>query len=132
MFVSRNEACYDDVLLNNVLVRYDQRHEYYRLYHGNLYLSEIRRAGLLAYWIVKYRPFTVKMKETGKWSQARLINEAIALHIIFGQIVKLTDRKLRVAQDFQARILHAFREHDLSKEAFMLIAESLYETIYKP
>lgn len=129
----------DKGAITKIVIRVDQRAEYYKLYHNNTQLSEIRKAALLAYWILKYKPFRIEMKDPSKWQNRLRINEQIALACILstvarnihrdGDAVPQDDPSLRVSDDYRKKLLHSFREHDLSKEALIGMAESLLETV---
>jgi uncharacterized protein (DUF2237 family) len=121
--------------LAKVAVRVDQRREYYRIFHENTRLSEVRSAALIAYWIIKYRPFSIPdwivpgTKSGENWKmRASYTNEGVALHCILGAIKEIRSSSgdaLVIPDDFITRLNHALREHDLSKESMMIIAESL-------
>ena len=123
----------DNFILGRIIVRVDQRNEYFKIYHANTRLSEMRRAGLLAYWILKYRPFGIETADKSKWQNKLKVNEAVALHMILGMVSKLahgnSEIKLMVSPEYCRKILHGFREQELSKEAFMIVADSLLENV---
>jgi hypothetical protein len=131
--ISVPEAISDPIILGRIAVRVDQRCEYYRIYHENTYLSEIRKMALLAYWIIKYRPFQIKMRDASKWQNRLKVNESIAFRMMLGMVIKIItqnqNRTIDVPSDYKQKILHAFREHDLTKESVMLVAESLLQQV---
>lgn len=130
--ISPNEAMADEEMLGNIIVRVDQRCEYYKIFHENTYLDEIRKTAILAYWITKYRPFHIEMRDSAKWQNRIKINEVMALHLILGIISKIIStipqtKQLSVSPEYRKKIFHAFKEHDISKESIMVIADSLLE-----
>ena len=129
--IEKREIFIDYDILGKIAVRLDQRCEYFKIYHKNTYLSEMRRVGILAYWIIKYKPFEIKMGDPYAWQNKIKINETIALHMIMCMVVRLVCRDdskhLNISDSYRKKILHSFTEHDLTKEAFMIVAESLYE-----
>ena len=119
-----DDAECDDDKLYRVVERVDQRLEYYRIYHENMHLSEVRAMGVAAFWILKYRPFQITVKGVHTYP-----NEGMALHIILSMISVIQKQKLSIDPDFTRRIIHAFKEHDLTMISMMLIADSLLQDV---
>jgi hypothetical protein len=115
----------DDKLLGDILVRVDQRKEYYKIYHNGTELWELRESALIAYWILKYRPFKIPGVDYSR------VNERIALHFLESVAFAIHKHKKQASPPFsdafRNRVLHSFAEHDVSKEQLMLLAEAMYE-----
>ena len=129
--VRKNELLFDWVVIGNIIERIEQRKVYYRIYHKNTELCEIRQVALLAYWIIRYRPFNCLIN--GKICSNIKLNENIAYHMIIGALVGLKTKNkpnyfVNFSQEYKRKIIHTFSEHDVSKELIILIAESLNET----
>jgi hypothetical protein len=125
----------DYASLSRIVIRVDQRIEYFKIYHSNTNMWELRQAALKAYWVLKYRPFRIQKAVLSYTREQARINEKVALHILWSAIVALRiaeDSSYKVASFSRVyidRILHAFSEHDICKEEMMMIAESLYERV---
>jgi hypothetical protein len=114
-------------LLGDTIVRVIKRKDYYEVFHEGVQLNEAKEAALLAYWIIKYRPFSVVI-EKSETVQANLrINEGFAAFIIFSSAINGGNL---LSPAYVNTLMYAFQYWDLSKEAIMLIAETLYETNY--
>jgi hypothetical protein len=131
--LSDNDLIVNYGSLTKISQRIDQRKEYFKIYHRNTHLSEIREAGLHAYWICKYRPFSSKylFHQDNPVKGNYLINEIVALHVILSVIIETTHRKVKPFHTIPRNILkdltYSFGQHELCKEAFMIIAEMMYE-----
>lgn len=44
---------------NEVFIRIDKRRDYFIIFHDETYINEIREASLLAYWLIKFKPFNI-------------------------------------------------------------------------
>lgn len=120
------------VLLTEALVRIDKRRDYFMIFHDDTDMNEIKEAALLAYWILKFKPFSVKNEGVEK--KYRQINEAFAVFVIYSVIKEVSERnsdmKFSISKGYNAKIIYAFKFWDLSKEAIMLVAESLCEAAH--
>ena len=119
-------------LLAEVLVRVDKRKDYFVIYHDDTEMNEIKEAALLAYWLIKFKPFSVKKPDLNiKYAS---INEHFALFVVYSAIKERTRRvskmKFRVSKDYTHKISYALKYWDLSKESLMLISETLCEAMY--
>jgi hypothetical protein len=131
----------DDVVTNyasiiKIAQRIDQRKEYFKIYHNNTHMSEIREAGLHAYWICKYRPFSLK-RTTNQDDPIKgdyLLNEMVAIKVIISMITAVIgDKPFRsIPYNIFKDLTYSFGQHELCKESFLLIAEMLYEYAIVP
>lgn len=119
----------DEKLIGDLLVRVDKRFDYYRIFHKDTYLSEVREAAIEAYWILKYKPIRMIECKLYEGESFDHINESFALFLVFSVIA---ERRRRLGQpDFAVnqaclnQLIYAMRHWDLSKEALMLIAVAL-------
>ncbi len=112
--------------LIEAIVRTFKRKEYYKYFHNIDSISELKQASLLCFWIMKLKPFTVLLDDSLLRAS---VNEKFALNIILSTIqylvwskgltFKMPDRSL--IQD----IIYSFKYRDLSKEAIMMLSDSL-------
>lgn len=127
-----NDIAVNTPLLAEVLVRVDKRKDYFVIYHDDTEMNEIKEAALLAYWLIKFKPFSVKNPDLSiKYAS---INERFALFVVYSTIKERTRRvskmKFRVSKDYTRKISYALKYWDLSKESLMLISETLCEAMY--
>ena len=124
----------NETLLRQVLIRVDQRKEYFHIFHELGYCTSIKEAALLAYWISKLKPFSVNNNHEGlidRYKDTR-INDGFAIHLILSAIKSdFADngygKKLIISDAYIGQLDYAFKHWELSKEALMLVAESLCE-----
>jgi len=122
----------DRDLIDDINSRAHQRINYYLFFHGT-HLQQSRQVALKSYWILRYRPLRLMSKAF--WDKEYDINVYFAFFIMFAQAlgelfvnlpkkvqVTVTNEVLRKHEDDYIR---AFSEYDISKEAMMLISESL-------
>lgn len=117
--------------MGELLVRVDKRKDYFIIYHDNTEMNEIKEAALLAYWILKFKPISVKTDDLILKRKYDQINEAFAVFILYSTIMEETKRvdgmRFSISKEYNKKIMYAFKFWDLSKESIMLIAESLCE-----
>lgn len=138
--LSFEDVDYDMVMLTTLLIRIDKRKDYFRIFHDDTKINEIKEAGLMAYWILKFSPIKIK-KQEGNLAKEDLytkysgkINIGFAIFILYSTLMEETSRvknmKFSISKDYNERLKYAFKYWDLSKEAIMLIAETLFEGMY--
>ena len=131
--LSINDIKVNNPLLAEVLVRIDKRRDYFVIYHDETDMNEIKEAALLAYWLIKFKPFSVKKE--GLDIKYATINEQFAMFVIYSTIKERTKRvskmKFSVSKDYTRKMSYAFKYWDLSKESLMLISETLCEAMNK-
>lgn len=119
-------------LINEINVRVDKRKDYYRIFHDKK-LSEVRYAALQSYWILKFKPFLI-LSEKGSTYNFN-INCGFAVYILLGGVSEYIEREyhgkkvLNIDEKYLTKIKYAFKYWDLSKEAIMLIAETLCRSV---
>ena len=130
--ISPEKIEFDYTLINEINVRVDRRKDYYIVFHKETYLSEVREAALLAFWILKFKPFLI-VSDVGK-DYVLNVNCGFATYILFGAVSEYVKResqrkgenkKFKVTSEYLNNLQYAFKYWDLSKEAMMLIAETL-------
>lgn len=123
------EIEFDFKLINEINIRVDKRKDYYIVFHKETYLNEVREFALLAFWVLKFKPFLIT-SEDGKDYNLN-INCGFAAYIILAAVDEYIHRKsdgkkkLAVTKEYLEKFKYALKYWDLSKEALMLIAETL-------
>ena len=55
-----NNIVVDAPAVAEIFVRVDKRKDYFIIFHDDTDMNEIKEAALMAYWILKFKPFSVK------------------------------------------------------------------------
>ena len=123
-----------------ILQRVEKRRQYFRYFHEGMEINEIKQAALVAYWVLKFRPFSYCYDNTSGLSALELdekykaLNERLAfLYIVSAcrENAKIREFERKELSDgLVSEIIYAFKYWDLSKEAVILIAEVLGEAFY--
>lgn len=124
-----------------ILQRVEKRRQYFQYFHNGMEINEVKQAALVAYWILKFRPFSYRsdkqndfMQELELTEQYKALNERFAFFYILSACRKGAD-----ILDFQCQspsnalvseVIYAFKYWDLSKEAVILIAETIGESFF--
>lgn len=127
------------MLLQEAVIRIDKRRVYFSIFHDETIISETKEAALWAYWIVKFKPISIKNDEICKMTpeqRARLvhINEKFAAYLIFCAVsgdAKLHGESFNVAEGYDEKLVYALKYWNLNKSAFLMIIESLCARISK-
>lgn len=124
--------------LAEIAVRVDKRAQYYSYFHEGMNISERKRAGLYAYWIVKFRPFTIILRdntivspEEKLWISA--VNEKFAAFFLYAGILEysahLDGPSFLVSNASKASyhnaLEYALRFRHISIDAMMLLVETM-------
>ena len=129
-----NNIVVDAPAVAEIFVRVDKRKDYFIIFHDDTDMNEIKEAALMAYWILKFKPFSVKSEDIVVRRKYSQINEAFAVFILYSTIKEETKRiegmEFLISKEFNQKIMYAFKFWDISKEALMLIAESLCEAMH--
>lgn len=115
-----------------IFVRVDERSDYYLYYHSTedhrMKMSIHKEMALIAYWILKYKPFRLKNinDEEDFYEKYKCsVNDLIATLLVIGYILKNTDGKVK---DFSSQkietLVYDFAHRDISKEAMIMYIES--------
>ena len=122
-------AC-DFPALSEIIVRIDKRKDYFNIFHEHTEMNETKEMALLAYWIIKFRPFSSKTELDRKYDH---LNEVFAIYVLLSAIKEEADRdpdkSFFLSADYLRKLSYGFRYWDISKEAMMLISESLSEAM---
>lgn len=132
--LSPEEVGIQRALLPYVIVRVDKRKKYFLTFHEGTKINEIKQAALVAYWILKFRPFMVCSEDPIYVRDFVRINEGFALFYILSACTQCAKKRGVVPTEPTGRlideIMYGFTYWDLSKEAIILIAETIGEAFY--
>lgn len=137
-FVSNNgydpkNISIDEKTVMSIIAKVDQRKRYFEYFH-NIKMSEFKEVALIAFWYIKLRPISVcSTDESVRNSKIfAAINEKLALYYIFSTYRKMlkkfalpTDPLDKLPRAFINEILYSFEYRDISKEALILLVESM-------
>ena len=112
--------------LIDIIVRVDKRKAYYHCFH-DMSINECKEVALYAYWILKLRPFTITDEKYKKNSDACIINESFAIHII-GLILESTGRIKNtdnIKDSYYNFLEYSFRFRNFTIDSFIVLIESI-------
>lgn len=129
--IDMNSIEFDFKLMNEVNIRVDKRKDYYMIFHETN-LNEVREAALTAFWILKFKPFLIT---DPRGEQCELnVNCGFAAYVILSAAREYISRKYGGDKTFSIddegylqRFKYSLKYWDLSKEALMMLAETLCE-----
>lgn len=132
--LSSQEVGIQKALLPYVIVRVDKRKKYFLIFHEGTKINEIKQAALTAYWILKFRPFRFCGNDPVRARDNVRLNEGFALFYILSACMQHAKEKGFEPTEPTGRlideIMYGFTYWDLSKEAIILIAETIGEAFY--
>lgn len=120
--------------LKDIIIRLDMRRLYFFIYHKKMDANEYKvNAGLLVFWILKLRPFWMRIQEddTDEMIEtATYINERICLHIVLSLLREYNSDFFKYGKDlvmaYTNELEYSFRYRDLSKESMFLLFDPFY------
>lgn len=112
--------------LAEVVTRKFKRKEYFKFFHNMKNISELKEVSLLCFWIIKLKPFTILDDK----SPLRVaINEKFSFNLILSTIKYLLDKQGKDFKEpdksFMQDIIYSFKYRDISKEAMMMLVDSI-------
>lgn len=116
-------------LINEINIRIDKRRDYYIIFHDETHLSEVRETALIAFWILKFKPFMLKSDGGSEYNLN--LNSSFAAYVILAAVSENIEREyggskvLSINEEYIKKFKYALKYWDLSKEAMMLVAETL-------
>lgn len=132
--LSPENVCIQRTLLPRVILRVDKREGYFIVFHDQTHINEIKQAALVAYWILKLRPFMVKTDDPELSHKYCRINEGFAMFYLLSAFKQYARRKGNAVTELSDRLIdevkYAFTYWDLSKESCILIAETIGEAFF--
>lgn len=124
-----------------ILQRVEKRRQYFHYFHDDMEINEVKQAALVAYWVLKFRPFSYRSDGQGGLKAEleasddyKALNERFAYFYILSACLegaRTLDRPYRMPSNGLAyEVAYAFKYWDLSKEAVILIAEIIGEAFF--
>lgn len=121
-------------MLTESFVRIDKRKDYFIIFHDDTDMNEIKETALLVYWLLKFKPFRIKDSNVLMHKKYRHINEAFSLFLIYSVLKQESvcheNVVFHISKEYNDKMMYAFRHWDISKEALMLVLESLCEGMH--
>ncbi|MCL1910634.1 MAG: hypothetical protein FWG13_00300 [Leptospirales bacterium] len=109
-------------IMYEIIERIEKRRIYFHIYYDRCKMGELNEGSLMCFWILKLNPFH------GNGIANNILNTKIALCLFMNMLhyhAKKENKKLSITKNMLNDIFYAFRFRDLSKEAIMILAESL-------
>jgi len=137
--VPRHSIVHNHGALVEIALRIDQRKDYFHYFHspkgrGKIAaMSQTKKLALLAYWIIRYKPFAQGSAEADRCYAKNkcTINELIALFILKIDVTSVPgvdyEKAMRFLYDpeVEKNMVHTFMHGDMTKESMILLFDSL-------
>lgn len=134
--LKREDIVYNDALLMKIIVRVDQRSDYFTYFHSTIddkgqvtvdEMSQYKRIALLCFWLIKYKPFRIrdeKLDFSYYCQNHCTLNETFATYIFISQInsskmLTKQQKKYYKSPGYVKDLFYKFMHHDISKEAMI-------------
>jgi hypothetical protein len=111
----------EGAVLLEALERIEKRRVYFHVFH-KFRMGELNEGALMCFWIIKLHPFKHAKMNTND------LNACIAVYVLASvvkHVAQKQGKRINLSQNMAENIRYAFRYRDISKEAIMLLAESL-------
>jgi hypothetical protein len=112
----------DSSVMIDICDRIEKRRVYFHIYHNSCKMGELNEGALMCFWIIKLMPFSHKN------IPANELNAKIALYLLNRMIIyyaRKNNKKVNISFSLYKNIYYSFRFRDISKEAIMVLAESM-------
>lgn len=138
-YAVQHELAPKDILIQHALIpriilRVDKREGYFMIFHESTRINEIKQAALMAYWILKFKPFMIITDDPIKANKFRRINEGFAAFYMLSAFKQYATQQgntvVAMSDRLVDELMYAFTYWDLSKEAGILIAETIGEAFF--
>ena len=109
-------------IMYEIIERIEKRRIYFHIYYNGCKMGELNEGALMCFWILKLTPFCFNGISNN------ILNAKIALCLFMNMIhyqIQKENKVLNITENMVNDIYYAFRFRDLSKEALMILAESL-------
>ena len=137
-FILNNKYNFNNIHINEDIVMYiiakvDQRRRYFKYFHG-LDMSEYKEVALICFWYIKLRPIYISAEIQSQQSLKAYdsINEKLAVYYLLSTYrCMLEEKKLSTQQldslpkKYINELVYSFTYRDISKEALILLVESI-------
>ena len=137
-FIKKNNYSSENLYLNKniileIIAKVDQRKKYFQYYHG-LDMSEFKEVSLIIFWYIKLKPISISNYDTSLRNKKEFdaINEKLALFYLLRTYRKMLEKSHKptkvlddLPEEYIREILYSFEFRDISKEALILLVESI-------
>ncbi|MDR1582151.1 MAG: hypothetical protein LBS55_02650 [Prevotellaceae bacterium] len=109
-------------IMYEIIERIEKRRIYFHIFYDGCKMGELNEGSLMCFWILKLTPFHYNGISNN------ILNAKIALCLFMNMLHYHTQKekmKLNITETIVNDIYYGFRFRDLSKEAIMILAESL-------
>ena len=109
-------------VLGEICERIEKRRIYFHIFYDGCEMGELNEGALMCFWIIKLMPFSHEKMHANE------LNAKIALYLLYRVLLyhaKKHSKAVNVSEALFNDIYYAFRYRDISKEAMMVLAESL-------
>jgi len=127
----------DRSLIREIISRVEKRKVYFHLFHKGLEMGQLNEIALYCFWILKFQPFKYgryPVTPGKKWDTDK-VNVLVAIHLFLSAVKffirdryakgEIKSDSFKPSEQFLRNLGYSFKVHDLSKEAIMVLAESL-------
>ena len=113
----------------DIIIRVDKRKSYYKYFH-DMTINEFKIAGLLAYWILKFKPITITDRHYCNNIEHCDNNELFAFYIIWIALHEAgkCDTPLSGTERFVKELRYSLRFRSFTIDSLIVLAETLNET----
>lgn len=137
-FVSNNQYDSNNIYINEnivmaIIAKVDQRRRYFKYFHG-LDMSEYKEVALICFWYIKLQPICIVSKDVVA-KDLRVydsINEKLAVYYLLATLrCMLNEKQLStdlldaLPKKYINEMVYSFTYRDISKEALILLIESI-------
>lgn len=137
-FVEENAYDSKNIYINekavmSIIAKVDQRRKYFQYFHG-LEMSEYKEVALICFWYIKLHPICSVTKDIMEEDIAEFnsINEKLAVYYLLVTFKAMLRNKKRstdlvdsLPNEYIKELTYSFTYRDLSKEALILLVESI-------
>ena len=109
-------------IMYEIIERIEKRRIYFHIYYNGCKMGELNEGALMCFWIMKLTPFHFD------GISSNILNAKIALCLFMNMLHYQTQKEnkiLNITENMVNDIYYSFRFRDLTKEAIMILAESL-------
>lgn len=124
----------DIIELSRIVDKVHQREKYFAYFHG-ISMSELKRIALNCFWIIKLHPISIanNLSENDK-HVLKSINEKFAVYYLIVYLKALYANKINDIDCFfdglyKYELIYSFTYRDISKEAMILLVETIAKGI---
>lgn len=128
------DVCIQRTLIPRIILRVDKREGYFMVFHEQTRINEIKQAALVAYWILKLKPFMINTDDSDMSYKYCRINEGFAIFYLLSAFTQYAKQQGYDTANLSDRLIeelkYAFTYWDLSKESIILISETIGEAFF--